>query len=211
MMNTNVEQVILRNLLTNEEYTRKVLPYVKSEYFEGTYKQLFREIGKYVAKYNQLPTAESFKVQIDESDWNDEQYRHAVEILPNLFSTEKIDDKWLIDTTEKWCQDRAVYNAIMESITIIDGKHQKLTKNAIPDILTKALAISFDANIGHDYIENFTDRFDFYHTEEERIPFDLEMLNKITKGGLPNKTLNIILAGCVHPDTKVRVRIRKKE
>lgn len=195
MMNTNVEQVILRNLLTNEEYTRKVLPYVKSEYFEGTYKQIFREIGKYVAKYNRLPTVESFKVQIDESDWNDEQYRHAIEILPNLFNTEKIDDKWLIDTTEKWCQDRAVYNAIMESITIIDGKHQKLTKNAIPDILTKALAISFDANIGHDYIENFIDRFEFYHTEEERIPFDLDMLNKITKGGLPNKTLNIILAG----------------
>lgn len=193
--NTNVEQVILRNLLTNEEYTRKVLPYVKSEYFEGTYKQIFREIGKYVAKYNKLPTAESFKVQIDESDWNDEQYRHAVEILPNLFSTEKVDDQWLTDTTEKWCQDRAVYNAIMESITIIDGKHQKLTKNAIPDILTKALGVSFDANIGHDYIENFIDRFEFYHTEEERIPFDIEMLNKITKGGLPNKTLNVILAG----------------
>ena len=175
---------------------RKVLPFIKADYFDGVYRQLFKEVGKYVQKYNRLPTLESFKIEIDQSDkFNDEQYQHAVEIIPNIFTQEKVDDKWLIDTTEKWCQDRAVYNAIMESISIIDGKHQSLTKNALPDILTKALAVSFDTNIGHDYIENVEQRYDFYHEQEERIPFDLEYFNKITKGGLPNKTLNIALAG----------------
>jgi replicative DNA helicase len=195
-MNTNVEQVILRNILTNEEYMRKVLPFVHPDYFEGVYKILFREIARFVSKYNKLPTSESFKIQLDDSDkLNEEQYRHAVEIMPNLFSNEKVDSEWLFETTEKWCQDRAIYNAIMESISIIDGKHTTLTKNALPELLTKALAVSFDPNIGHDYIENFQDRYDFYHTEEERIPFDLDYFNKITKGGLPRKTLNIILAG----------------
>ncbi len=195
-MNTNVEQVILRNILTNEEYMRKVLPFVHPDYFEGVYKILFKEIARFVSKYNKLPTSESFKIQLDDSDkLNEEQYRHAVEIMPNLFSNEKVDSEWLFETTEKWCQDRAIYNAIMESISIIDGKHTTLTKNALPELLTKALAVSFDPNIGHDYIENFQDRFDFYHTEEERIPFDLDYFNKITKGGLPRKTLNIILAG----------------
>jgi len=194
--NINIEQTILRNLLTNEKYTRKVLPFVQPDYFEGVYQQLFKEIAKYVAKYNKLPSQESFKIELDQSDkFNDEQYRHAVEIIPSIFDDEKIDDKWLVDTTEKWCQDRAVYNAIMQSITIIDGKHQTLTKNALPDILSKALAVSFDTNIGHDYIENVGERYDFYHEQEERIPFDLEFFNKITKGGLPNKTLNIALAG----------------
>jgi len=194
--NINIEQTILRNLLTNEKYTRKVLPFVQPDYFEGVYQQLFKEIAKYVAKYNKLPSQESFKIELDQSDkFNDEQYRHAVEIIPSIFDTEKIDDKWLVDTTEKWCQDRAVYNAIMQSITIIDGKHQTLTKNALPDILSQALAVSFDTNIGHDYIENVGERYDFYHEQEERIPFDLEFFNKITKGGLPNKTLNIALAG----------------
>ena len=195
-MNINIEQTVLRNILTNEQYMRKVLPFIKPDYFEGVYRQLFKEVGKYVAKYNKLPTMESFKIEIDQSDkFNDEQYQHAVEIIPNIFAAEKVDDKWLLDTTEKWCQDRAVYNAIMESITIIDGKHQNLTKNALPDILTKALAVSFDTNIGHDYIENVSERYDFYHELEERIPFDLEYFNKITKNGLPNKTLNIALAG----------------
>ena len=175
---------------------RKVLPFVKPDYFEGVYRQLFKEVGKYVSKYNRLPTMESFKIEVDQSDkFNDEQYQYAVEIIPAIFKMEKIDDKWLLDTTEKWCQDRAVYNAIMESISIIDGKHQSLTKNALPDILTKALSVSFDTNIGHDYLENASERYDFYHEQEERIPFDLEYFNKITKGGLPNKTLNIALAG----------------
>ena len=175
---------------------RKVLPFINNDYFEGVYRQLFKEVGKFVAKYNKLPTQESFKVELDESDiFNDEQYRHAVEILPEIFKREEIDYEWLIDKTEKWCQDRALHNAVMESISIIDGKHQTLSKNALPEILSDALAVNFDANIGHDYIENFSERYEFYHKEEERIPFDLDYFNKITKGGLPNKTLNIALAG----------------
>jgi archaellum biogenesis ATPase FlaH len=175
---------------------RKVLPFIKNEYFEGVYRQLFKQVGLYVQKYNKLPTQESFKIELDDADnFNDEQYRHAVEILPEIFKTEKIDNEWLIDKTEKWCQDRALHNAVMESISIIDGKHQSLSKNALPEILSDALAVNFDANIGHDYIENFSERYEFYHKEEERIPFDLDYFNKITKGGLPNKTLNIALAG----------------
>jgi archaellum biogenesis ATPase FlaH len=174
---------------------RKVLPFVKNEYFEGVYRQLFKEVGKFVSKYNRLPTQESFKVELDDSEFSDEHYRHAVEILPEIFKTEEIDYDWLLDKTEKWCQDRALHNAVMESISIIDGKHQSLTKNALPEILSDALAVNFDANIGHDYIENFSERFEFYHKDEERIAFDLDYFNKITKGGLPNKTLNIALAG----------------
>ena len=194
-MNTNIEQVVLKNILTNEKYMRKVLPFVKPDYFEGVYKMLFKQAGMFVAKYNKLPTAEAFKIEIDQADnYNDEQYRHAVEIIPSLFEEEASDETWLNDTTEKWCQDRALYNAVMESISIIDGKHQSLTKNALPDILTKALGVSFDPNIGHDYIENFEERFEFYHRDEERLPFDLDYFNKITKGGIPNKSLNVCLA-----------------
>ena len=194
----NLEQTILRHLLIEEPYMRKVLPFIKPEYFQGVYNQLFKQIAKYVAKYNKLPTQESLKIDIDQSEkFNDDQYTAVLEILPIIFDKEtaKANDKWLEDTTEKWCQDRAIHNAIMESISIIDGKHKDLTKNALPDLLTKALAVSFDANIGHDYVDNVSDRYDFYHEQEERIPFDLEYFNKITKGGLPNKTLNVALAG----------------
>ena len=194
-MNINLEQTILRNLLVDEDYMRKVLPFVKPEYFEGVYKSLFIEVGKFVGKYNKLPNLEAFKIEIDDSNFNEEQYRHAIEILPEIFSKEKVDQQWLYDTTEKWCQDRALYNAVMESITIIDGKHNTLTKNALPDILTKALGVTFDTNVGHDYIEDVEQRYEFYHTVEDKIPFDLDYLNKITKGGLPKKTLNIALAG----------------
>ena len=195
-MDINLEQTILRNLLTNNEYARKVAAFLSPDYFEGVYKNLFKEFTKFIAKYNKLPTMESFKIEIDEGDrLNEEQYRHAIEILPNIFTPEKENLDWLIDRTEKWCQDRAVYNAVMESIMVIDGKHQTLTKNAIPEILSKALSVTFDTNIGHDYLENVDKRYDFYHEQEERIPFDLDYFNQITKGGLPNKTLNIALAG----------------
>ena len=174
---SNVEQVILRHLLIDEPYMRKVLPFVKPEYFQGVYNQIFNQIAKYVAKYNKLPTQEAFKIEIDLSEkFTDDQYTAVLEILPNIFDREtvKANDKWLEDTTERWCQDRAIHNAIMESISIIDGKHRDLTKNALPDLLTKALAVSFDANIGHDYVDNVSERYDFYHAQEERIPFDLE-------------------------------------
>jgi len=195
-MQANLEQTILRNLLTDEKYMRKVLPFIKPDYFQGVYRILFKEAGKFVGKYNKLPSAETFKIELDQSDMiGGEQYSVAVDILPQLFSKEKIDDTWLIDTTEKWCQDRAIYNAVMESISIIDGKHESLTKGALPDLLSKALGVAFDTNVGHDYIENANERFEFYHKEENRIPFDLEYFNKITKGGVPNKSLNICLAG----------------
>ena len=195
-MQTNLEQTILRNILTDENYMRKVLPFIKPDYFEGIYRILFKEAGKFVGKYNKLPTAETFKIELDQADrLNGENYTVAVDLLPQLFSKEPIDEQWLLDNTEKWCQDRAIYNAIMESISIIDGKHETLSKGALPDLLSKALGVAFDTNVGHDYVENFEERYDFYHTEEDRIPFDLEYFNKITKGGIPNKTLNIALAG----------------
>tara|TARA_B100000989_G_scaffold296548_1_gene280022 strand:+ start:140 stop:1507 length:1368 start_codon:yes stop_codon:yes gene_type:complete len=195
-MPTNLEQTILRNLLTDEKYMRKVLPFIKPDYFEGIYRILFREAGKFVAKYNKLPNAESFKIELDNADkLNDEQYNLAMDIVPQLFAGEKVDDKWLLDTTEKWCQDRAIYLAIMESISIIDGKHEVLTKGALPDLLTKALGVGFDLKVGHDYVENAGERYEFYHTTEDRLPFDLEYFNTITKGGVPRKTLNIALAG----------------
>ena len=195
-MNINLEQTVLRNLLTNEEYMRKVLPFISPDYFEGVYKGLFKEIARFVADFNKLPTLEAFKIEIDQNNrLSEEDYRVAIELLPNIFTPEPENLEWLIERTEKWCQDRAVFNAVMESISIIDGKHATLQKNAIPDVLSKALGVTFDTNIGHDYLENVDGRYDFYHEQEERIPFDLEYFNLITKGGLPNKTLNIALAG----------------
>jgi len=195
-MEINLEQTILRNLLTNDDFTRKVAAFLQPDYFEGVYKGLFKEFTKYIAKYNKLPTKEAFKIEIDEGNrLTEEQYRHAIEIFPNIFEYQKEDLKWLLDRTEKWCQDRAVFNAVMESISIIDGKHEALSKNAIPDVLSKALSVSFDTNVGHDYLENVDERFDFYHLDEEKLEFDLDYFNKVTKGGLPNKTLNIALAG----------------
>ena len=175
---------------------RKVLPFIKPDYFEGVYRILFKEVGKFVAKYNKLPSAESFKIELDQSDkLTDDQYNMAMDIVPQLFTKNESDEQWLMDTTEKWCQDRAIYNAIMESISIIDGKHETLNKGALTDLLTKALGVGFDLTVGHDYIENVEDRYEFYHRDEDRIPFDIEFFNKITKGGVPNKTLNIALAG----------------
>ena len=195
MLQSNIEQTILRNLLTNERYMRKVLPFIKPDYFQGVYKTLFKEAGKYVAKYNKLPSNESLTIELQDANMSAEQFQMAMDIVPQLFSNEKIDEQWLLDSTEKWCQDRAIYNSIMESISIIDGKHETLTKNALPDLLQKALGVAFDTNVGHDYIGQADERYDFYKKEEDRIPFDLEYFNRITKGGVPNKTLNIALAG----------------
>ena len=176
---------------------RKVLPFIQPDYFTGIHQKLFKELASFVAKYNKLPTEESFRVEVDQSDRfaNANDYTEASAIIPDIFKIETVDEQWLENTTEKWCQDQAVHKAVLEAITVIDGKHKTLSKNALPDLLQKALAVSFDTNIGHDYIESFSERFDFYHAQEERIEFDIEKLNLITKGGLPNKTLNIALAG----------------
>jgi len=197
-LNSDMQNMILRSFFTNEDYMRKVVPFMDPKYFEGVGQQLFKEFAKYVAKYNGIPSIDAFKVSLQESEetFSEEAFRHAMDILPDLFRKDADTDiDWLVNNTEKWCQDRALFNAVMESISIIDGKHKTLTKNALPDILSKALAVTFDTNIGHDYLQDVERRYDFYHTVEERIPFDLDYLNKVTKGGLPNKSLNIILAG----------------
>ena len=161
-MNINLEQTVLRNLLTNDEYMRKVLPFISPDYFDGVYKGLFKEVTKFVAKYNKLPSLESFKIEIDENNsMGDDNYRIALDLLPNIFTAEPENLEWLIERTEKWCQDRAVYNAVMESINIIDGKHATLQKNGIPEILSKALGVTFDTNIGHDYLADADKRYEW--------------------------------------------------
>ena len=194
---SDMQNVVLRSFFTNDEYMRKVVPFMEPDYFEGVHRTVFKEFVGYVAQYSNIPSMEAFRITLQESgNFNEDTFRVAVDMLPSLFEPDHDTDiKWLMDQTEKWCQDRALFNAVMESISIIDGKHQTLTKNALPDILSKALAVTFDTNIGHDYLQDAESRYEFYHEAEERLPFDLEYLNKITKGGLPNKSLNIILAG----------------
>ena len=197
-MTSDMPSMILKQFFTNDAFMRKVVPFMDPAYFEGTHQFLFKEYVQYVAKYNNLPSQESFRISLKESEnpASDQIFEHAIDILPDLFTEDKLTDPaWLLENTEKWCQDRALFNAVMESISIIDGKHQTMTKNALPEILSKALAVTFDTNVGHDYLSNADARYDFYHRVEERVPFDIEYLNVITKGGLPNKSLNVILAG----------------
>ena len=195
--NVNLQSVILKNLLTNEKYLREVIPFIKSEYFEGIYKKVFYEVTEFVNKYNSLPTFESLKVKMDESEKiNDNEYNEVIQLLPTLFNQDDIDHKWLKDMTEKWCQDRALSNAIYESINIIQGKNQIRGKDALPSILSDALSVSFDLNVGHNYIENANDRFEYYNSAEDwKLPFDIDMLNTITDGGLVRKSLNVLLMG----------------
>ena len=192
----NVEFLILRNLLYNEEYLRKAIPFIKAEYFEDlNQKIIFEEISNFVNKYNELVNKEALCIEIERrTDINDESFKNIVNIV-NGFEEETVEFNWLIDTTEKWCRDRAIYLALMESIQLADGKDDTKGRDAIPSILSDALAVSFDNHIGHDYLQDYEQRFESYHKKEDRIPFDLEYFNKITKGGLPNKTLNIALAG----------------
>ena len=194
-MATRLEQTILKNLIHNEEYTRKVLPYIKSDFFQERDEEfLFKQIREYFLQYNSIPTPEALVIDIDEKDNVDAQLlQESINLIQELKgeNTETPLD-WLMDSTEKWCKDRAVYNGVMNSIDILQNDG---SKGEIPDILRDALSVSFDTNIGHDFLDDWENRYDFYHTEEERIPFDLELMNKITKGGLPNKTLNICMAG----------------
>ena len=194
-MATRLEQTILKNLITDEEYTRKVLPYIKSEFFsERDEEFLFKQIKEYFLKYKSIPTPEALIIDIDEQDNVDAQLLQDTMILVGEIKSDTANTpkEWLIDSTEEWCKDRAVYNGVMSSIEIIQSDG---SKGEIPDILRDALAVSFDTNIGHDFLDDWEPRYDFYHTEEERVPFDLDLMNKITKGGMPNKTLNICMAG----------------
>ena len=191
-----IETTILRNLLFNNEYCRKVLPFIKTEYFENLHeKVVFEEICKFIVAYEELATKEVLLIETEKrTDITEDTYKTICDYVSKL-DDRHADLEWVTDTTEKWCRDRAIYLALMESIKIADGQDEKKNRDAIPSILQEALAVGFDNNVGHDYLNDFEKRYDFYHKKQEKIPFDLDYFNKITKGGIPNKTLNIALAG----------------
>lgn len=194
-MTKNLEEVILSNLIYNENFCRKALPHIKSEYFQGSDKSVYELIVSFIEKYNKLPDSKVLSIEFQKSEMAGNQDANEVHSLITNLEDEKTDCDWLLDTTENWCKDRALHLAVMECITIIDGKHQDKAEGAMPDILDKALSVTFNTEVGHDYIDQSDARFDFYHLDEKKMPFDLEMMNKITCGGVPNKTLNCILAG----------------
>jgi len=188
-----IETLILRNLMLNEDYTRSVIPHLKLRYFEEPYRAVFNEIIGFVTKYNKLPSADALGIELRN---NPKIGSDSLALVPEI-SVQKDEQtiEWLTEKTEKWCQDRAIYLAIMDSINIIEGKHETLDKNSLPEVLSEALSVNFDMRVGHDYVDDSDMRYDFYHRDEEHLPFDLEMFNKITKGGLVNKSLNVALAG----------------
>ena len=194
-METRIEQTILKNLIQSEQFTRKVIPFLKAEYFTDSSEQvLFNEIKDYFDKYTKAPTSEALLINLENNTKLNDSVLKDTKTIVESFDKEPSPQDWLVDETEKWCKDRAIYIAVMDSINVIDKKSQRST-GEIPELLKDALSVSFDTHIGHDQLEDTDARFEFYHTEEEKLPFDLEYFNKITKGGLPNKTLNICLAG----------------
>ena len=191
-----IEKLILSNLLNNEEYGRKAIPFLKTEYFqERTHKAVYDCIHAFTTKYNKFPSKEALTVELDNDKTISSYYDEVASFVNSLENDPSQNLAWLLDHTEKFCQDKAIYNAIMKSITILDSSKGNESKGSIPQILSDALAVSFDSHIGHDFLEDYDARYDFYHKKEKRVPFDLELLNKISKGGLPNKTLNVVLAG----------------
>ena len=192
----SIEITILKNLIHNDEYSRKVIPFINKEYFEEFHQKIiFEEVCTFIVKYNSLPTKETLIIESEKrTDITDDVFGKIQDCVGLLDDTPN-DLQWLLDTTEKWCKDRAIYLALVESIAIADGNNDKKNQDAIPSILSDALAVSFDNQVGHDYLEDYEERYESYHREEDKIPFDLDYFNKITKGGLPNKTLNVALAG----------------
>ena len=188
-----IETLILRNLMLNEDYTRTVIPHLKTIYFEDPHRSVFNEIVGFVNKFNKLPSADALTIELKN---NPKITSDSLALIPELSKqdTEQTQE-WLVEKTEKWCQDRAIYLAIMDSINIIEGKHDTLDKNALPTVLAEALGVNFDMRVGHDYVDDSDGRYDFYHRQEEHLPFDLEKFNTITKGGLVKKSLNVALAG----------------
>ena len=193
------EDLILENLMFNENFTRKVIPFLKEDYFQDTIKRtIFVEIREFFNKYNQMPSKDALNIQLEKrTNLNEDQFKSILNLVDSFVYDEESEksDTWIYDETENFCKDRAIYNAIMDSIHIIDGKSKTQDKNAIPDLLSTALGVSFNEHIGHDYIFDAEDRFDFYHKVEKKTPFDLEFFNTITNGGTPNKTLNVVIAG----------------
>ena len=196
MLTSSIEKTILSHLLNNEKYSRKVIPFLKTEYFEKKEQQvIFDEIYNFIDKYNNLPSREAIHIELEKrNDLNEETWKNTEKILSSL-AVEDVDQGWLVDTTERYCKDRALHLAILEGIHIINGDDKNRNTDSLPDILSSALSVSFDNSVGHNYIDDAPDRFEFYHKKEQRIPFDLSYFNQITNGGLPNKTLNICLAG----------------
>lgn len=198
-MQESTEALILRNLIYNEEYSRRVLPYLRAAYFSDRVEQiLFETIAEYIIQYNGLPSKEAVVILLNDNPKLSEDEFKSATVFMNQCEAQKDEtntEEWLLDHAEQFCKDKAIHNAIMESIHILDGKKEKLTRNAIPEILSEALSISFDPHIGHDFIEDADARYDFYHAVEAKVPFDLEYFNKVTNGGLSNKTLNICMAG----------------
>ena len=193
---SRIETTILKNLTCNENYMRKVLPFIRSEYFTETNDRVvFELIREFVEKYNRPPTLEALDISLQNSNIIEQQYKEVQSLVKTLTATEDTNQEWLVDETEKFCKDKAVYNAILKSIGILEGNDKQHSKDGIPSLLQEALGVCFDSSVGHDYFEDSSNRFDFYHRVESRIPFDITLLNKITNGGLPNKTLNIALAG----------------
>jgi replicative DNA helicase len=192
-----IEKTILSGLMYNETYIRKVIPFLKDEYFDNLDdKLLFQNIKTYVDKYNGLPTKEALRIAVEENEkLNEDRYKSINAVIDTLEYDANTDIDWIVEKTEKFCQDKALYNAVRESILVLDSKNSELDRGSIPELLTKALGVSFDSNIGHDFLEDADSRFDFYHLKEEKISFDLDMFNKITKGGLSKKSLSIALAG----------------
>ncbi len=209
-----IETTILKNLIYNEEYTRKVVPFLSEEYFKDHAEKLvFKEIQDFITKYNTPPTYEALLVQLDERNVSQEDHDRSIEIIDQINETKddlgKID--WLLDKTEKFCQDQAIYNGVLESISILDGSHKTLDKGAIPELLTKALSVGFDTTIGQEYLADALSQYEYYHLVENKLSLDIEYFNKITNGGFPPKTLNIFVAGCVDENTKVKIRAEKED
>ena len=193
---TNLQTIILKKLTNDEEFCRKALPHIKAEYFENEHKPVYELILQFLTKFNKLPSSSALDIEFQKSDFINKTNSNDIHnLILDLKNDEEVNRDWLLNSTEEWCKQRAVYLAIIKSISIIDGKEKQLTDGAIPGILSKALQVSFDTNVGHDYFENSDNRYDFYHHQEEKIPFDITLFNTITKGGISNKTLNIILAG----------------
>ena len=211
-MTSRIEEVVLSNLLQDVEYCRKVLPFLESAYFDDRGEKLiFETVKSFFTKHNSPPNKQIVKIELESrDDVKQSDYDDVLEKVEVLGEREP-NQNWLLERTEKFCKDQAIYLSITESLSILEGRNTKFNREAIPSLLQNALSISFDKTIGHDFFEDADRRYDFYHLEEERVPFDLEMMNRITAGGLPKKTLNCVLAGCVHPDTKVKIRVKKRK
>lgn len=211
-MTPSIDRSIIAHLIYSDSYMKKVMPFLKAEYFHDPVDHtLFTQIAAFYAKYLARPTVEALAIEVDKlQNVNETTHKQMMGALSSLAVPDKAPDQWLTDATEAFCSEKAIYNAIMEGIHILDGSDaEKRDKGALPKIMADALAVSFDTHIGHDFLENADERYELYHRVEERLPFDLEMFNQITRGGLPKKTLNCIMAGCVHPDTPVKIRYRK--